>query len=120
MSDVLDSGVRRASRPMAASLVFRALAAMPHGRLTVTMPDGDVLRFGSGSNPRASRYGLDASIAIRSDEFFRRCLFYGDIGFAEAYMAGEWETNDITEVIAWFILNDSQPASPARQRILNC
>ena len=99
--------------------VLHVLNRMHHGRLTMTLPTGDVLHFGDGTNPRDARYGLDASIAIRDEHFFRRCFFFGDIGFAESYMAGEWDTPDLTEVIAWFIVNQSQPASRAKQRVVN-
>ena len=90
----------------------RALAANRHGRLTLTLPDGETLAFGDGSNPRGSRYGLDAHIVVKSERFFQRCVLYGDIGFAESYMAGEWETADVAEVIAWFILNEKPKRGP--------
>ncbi|MGZ7039371.1 MAG: class I SAM-dependent methyltransferase, partial [Thermoanaerobaculia bacterium] len=103
--------------------VLRSLASMPHGRLTITMPDGASLSFGSGSNPRGAQHGLDAAITIRNPDFFRRCFFFGDIGFGESYVAGDWDTDDLEEVIAWFILNadesQAQSASRATKRILN-
>ncbi|MGZ7080381.1 MAG: class I SAM-dependent methyltransferase, partial [Thermoanaerobaculia bacterium] len=49
--------------------------------------------------------------------------FFGDIGFGESYVAGDWDTDDLEEVIAWFILNadesQAQSASRATKRILN-
>lgn len=117
MTELMESGrlarSRRASRPTAfARAVLGALARMRHGHLTIEMPDGDTLRFGNGTNPRNASYGLDAHIAIRNDNFFRRCFLFGDIGFAESYMAGEWDSVDLTSVIAWFILNESPRRGP--------
>ena len=89
---------------MTGRVVLRALAANKRGRLTLTLPDGDVMTFGDGTG--------DAAITIRDANFFRRCLLFGDIGFAESYMAGEWDTGDIAAVIAWFILNDKQRRIP--------
>jgi cyclopropane-fatty-acyl-phospholipid synthase len=37
--------------------------------------------------------------------FFRRCVLFGDIGFGESYVEGEWETDSIERVISWAILN---------------
>ena len=37
-------------------------------------------------------------------------MLYGDVGFGESYTDGYWETDNITEVIKWFLLNvDSAP-----------
>ena len=102
-----------------ARFVLRSLAAMRHGSLAIRMPDGEVLRFGDGSNPRRSRHGLDAAFTIRDRDFFRRCFFFGDIGFGESYVAGDWETDDLAEVVAWFILNDEQQTGRTTKRILN-
>ena len=101
--------------------VLSALRPMRHGSLTLTMPDGETLRFGSGSNPRGARFGLDARIDVLREDFFRRCFYYGDIGLAEAYMAGEWITEDVAEVVSWFILNAEGATSQSviRRHLLN-
>jgi cyclopropane-fatty-acyl-phospholipid synthase len=55
------------------------------------------------------------------EAFFARCVLAGDIGFAEAYLDGDWETPDLTAVIAWFILNvDDAPtlSGSGRRRVL--
>lgn len=100
--------------------VLSALRSLRHGALTVTMPDGEALRFGEGSNPRRARFGLAARIRVVREDFFRRCFYYGDIGLAEAYMAGDWTTDDLAEVVSWFILNAEFAGSNAAQRrVLN-
>jgi cyclopropane-fatty-acyl-phospholipid synthase len=81
------------------SLLFR----MDKGRLNLTLPNGDRLTLGARdfeSNPTAQ-----ASIQILSSEFFERCVLYGDIGFGEAYTDGLWDTDNLTQVIHWMILN---------------
>jgi cyclopropane-fatty-acyl-phospholipid synthase len=100
--------------------VIRVLGTMKHGHLHVTLPDGAALTFGDGSNPRGSAYGLEARLRILDAAFFRRCVFHGDIGFAESYMAGEWETGDLAEVLSWFILNAAEESrSPTMLRWLD-
>lgn len=65
----------------------------------MTLPDGTTRHFGGLSK------GLRCEIRVLDEEFFRRCVLFGPIGFAESFIAGEWETPDLTKVIAWFILN---------------
>jgi cyclopropane-fatty-acyl-phospholipid synthase len=78
--------------------ILKLLSAMEKGRCTITLPSGETLQLGNGE-------GIEAHVRITTDEFFKRCVLYGDIGFGEAYMYGEWETDNITNVIRWFILN---------------
>jgi len=87
--------------------VLDALAAMPRGLLRLELPDGTVREFGAVTGPEALPLGLAprACIQVRRTAFFDRCLWAGDIGFAEAYIDGDWETSDLAAVIAWFVLN---------------
>jgi hypothetical protein len=45
------------------------------GRLTLTLPDGEKFVFGNGENE------LRASMHIKNNIFFKKCMLYGDIGF---------------------------------------
>ena len=73
-----------------------------------------------GHNPN----GQTATIRVHSNEFFRKCVLYGDIGLGEAYVDGDWDTDDISAVISWFILNlnqaPSMSGSNARSLLMNC
>jgi hypothetical protein len=46
-----------------------------------------------------------AEIRVHREAFFAKCFWAGDIGFAEAYLDGDWDTPDLTAVIAHFIRN---------------
>ena len=48
---------------------------------------------------------LEAKLTIKNSNFYRRCVLYGALGFAESYLHQEWETDDLTRVIAWCHLN---------------
>ncbi|MFI5148663.1 MAG: class I SAM-dependent methyltransferase [Bacteroidia bacterium] len=80
-------------------LVLKFLDKMPLGRLTLSLPSGEDILLGNGEGD------VKATIRIKDHDFFRRIFLYGDIGFGEAYTDGIWETDNITEVIRWFILN---------------
>lgn len=102
--------------------VLTALRPLSRGAMTMTLPDGTEMQFGDGSNPRRASFGRNASIRVVRDDFFRRCFYYGDIGLAEAYMAGDWVTDDVAEVVSWFILNADLAGAQSRasRRVLNC
>ncbi|MGD9965382.1 MAG: class I SAM-dependent methyltransferase [Hyphomonadaceae bacterium] len=78
--------------PASAKAVLLALLKLRAGAVDVTLPDGRVLRFGDGG-------GTKADITIHSYRFARRVLLSGDIGFAEGYMAGEWESGDLSALL---------------------
>ena len=87
--------------------VLGAFAAMPRGHLRMELPGGDAREFGARSTEARLPLGLPALATIRvlRPAFFKKCFWAGDIGFAESFIDGDWETPDIAAVIAWFILN---------------
>jgi cyclopropane-fatty-acyl-phospholipid synthase len=69
------------------------------GSLTFVLPDGETVRLqGEASGP-------DARLLVRDYRFIRRALLSGDIGFAEGYMAGEWDTPDLAALLGVFAVN---------------
>jgi len=71
----------------------------------LTLPDGRQLMLGNGEG------NISANVTINNNEFYRQVILYGDIGFGEAYMQGLWDTDNVTNVIKWFLLNiENNPA----------
>ena len=68
------------------------------GELTFVMPNGHELKLEGEGGPQAR-------IVVRDFRFIRRALAAGDIGFAEGYAAGEWDTPNLTAVLSVFSLN---------------
>lgn len=85
-------------------IVVRILSGMYKGRLDMYLPEGEKLSFGKpGSKIRAE-------IRVNNTQFFRKCVLFGDIGFGESYVDGDWDTGSITNVISWLLLNiDNAP-----------
>jgi cyclopropane-fatty-acyl-phospholipid synthase len=105
--EVASSGQISASFSGYQRILLGVLSKMRRGRLFLEMPGGEILKFGADSICDAD---VTATIKVRSERFFKRCILFGDIGFGEAFSAGEWDTDNITCVIEWMILNrDSNP-----------
>ena len=87
--------------PGAARTALRLLLRLKHGTLTVCLPGGSVQRFGSGHAPMASLHLYNwnpCSAALRS----------GDIGFAESYIAGDWTTPHLSDLLQVLIANRNE------------
>jgi cyclopropane-fatty-acyl-phospholipid synthase len=80
-------------------IVLKFLSDMDKGNLYLTLPDGEQITIGNGEGSVA------ASITINSNEFYKQVILFGDIGFGEAYVDGLWDTDNITNVIKWVLLN---------------
>jgi cyclopropane-fatty-acyl-phospholipid synthase len=85
--------------PFHVRLALRRLLSLQHGDLTIEFPSGRRLRF-EGRNP-----GPTGFIQVHDFGFARKALARGDIGFAEGYMDGDWETHDLASLLELFSLN---------------
>ncbi|WP_373531216.1 class I SAM-dependent methyltransferase [Vampirovibrio sp.] len=83
-----------------ARMVFNLLSGMHRGQLTLRFPDGSASTI--GKEPHSD---FQAVIQVRDERCFKRIIQFGHIGFAEAYLDGEWDTPDLEAVVCWFILN---------------
>lgn len=112
MNDTATESALVAGAPLASTqpglyqrLVLQALEKMTAGSLRLELPDGSVQIIGTPGGE------MDAKIAIRSAAFFQKCVLFGDVGFGESYIDGDWDTDSIERVIAWAILNvENSPA----------
>ena len=69
------------------------------GVLVLTGPDARSYRI-EGAEP-----GLDARMEVRDPRFVRRVLTGGDVGFADSYIAGEWDSPDLARLLSAFSAN---------------
>ncbi|MDP3405742.1 MAG: cyclopropane-fatty-acyl-phospholipid synthase family protein [Brevundimonas sp.] len=88
MTVFIDQSSATADRtPRVFALLIRLLSAnWTYGRLTLTLPNGEVHRL-EGETP-----GPNAVMTVIDYRFAARVLANGDIGYAEGYMAGEWDS----------------------------
>jgi cyclopropane-fatty-acyl-phospholipid synthase len=87
--------------PTAARTVFKLLQGLRHGSLTVQLPNGSMQRFGGKALPHAT-------LALHNWNVCAAALKSGDIGFAEGYIAGDWSTPNLTELLRVLVKNRSE------------
>jgi cyclopropane-fatty-acyl-phospholipid synthase len=89
--------------PRSARAVIKLLDRLAHGRLDVRWPNGLHSTFPQGAQTSAQTWR--ATIELNNWRVFERTLQSGDIGFAESYIDGDWQTPDLTALLNLFILN---------------
>ena len=75
------------------NFVFKTLKHIKHGHLKLTNFNNDVFYFGN------EKENLKAEIKINKPGFFLNVIKNGSIGLAESYMKGEFETNNLSNLI---------------------
>ena len=93
------TGAPSAADRLAVRLVLSQLAGLKGGALRLVFPDGAVQRFG---DPGA---GPSARVEAVRWRAFRQLATGGDLAAAEAFMDGDWKTDDLVAVVRLFIVN---------------
>ncbi len=89
--------------PMAFRSVARIMARnWALGALDLELPDGRVLCLDAEDG------GPRGRVIVRDYRFIHRVLRTGTIGFGEGYMAGEWDTPDLSRALEVLALNFAQ------------
>jgi cyclopropane-fatty-acyl-phospholipid synthase len=91
---------------VARALFTTAVARLP---LRVRLPDGRVAGQGGPDSP--------VMLLHRPREFFRRLGASGLIGFGESYMAGDWDSPDLTGLLTVFAAHAAGLVPPWLQRL---
>jgi cyclopropane-fatty-acyl-phospholipid synthase len=85
--------------PRSARSVFKLLQHLKHGSLTLHLPDGAVRAFGqAGALPHAV-------LRLHNWNAVSAALKSGDIGFAESFIANDWTSPNLTDLLRVFLLN---------------
>ena len=88
-----------AGLPRSARLALSIASYMRRGSLEVQLPDGRKLLF------EGAETGPAAKMVVHDFGFAWRVLRGGDLGIAESYLRGEWETPNLTEFLYLFCVN---------------
>ncbi len=91
------------ARAVSGGLLLRRLVqrleALRRGSLRLVLPDGTV-RLLRGAEP-----GPSADLQLHSARLAWRTLLGGSVGFAESYVAGEWDSPDLVALLELFDRN---------------
>ena len=78
-------------------LLFELLDNLHGGMLEIRLPDGSSRLFGEGEH--------GATLNVHDEAMFSQVLARGDIGLAEAYLDGHWDSPDVTGLLTLLTRN---------------
>ncbi|WP_035983460.1 SAM-dependent methyltransferase [Leptospira meyeri] len=106
--------------PIYRKIFLKAMSSMKRGSLRMIFPNGEQVTIGDVNSSFEPKFH-SALIHVKNPVFFKKSVLYGDIGFSESYLTGDWETDSIENVISWFILNvdDSPSLSGAKKKLFH-
>ena len=91
--------ILRGSEPLARDTrnVFELLEKLSGGLLEIRLPDASRALFGDGES--------GVTLQVHDEALFSQVLARGDIGLAEAYIDGHWDTSDLTGLLSLLARN---------------
>ena len=81
------------ARDFRSALLFKVARKLRKGRLRIETPGGERLVVDSGVP------GSEGHLKLHRWRALRRLLLGGDLGFAEAYIDGDWTSHDLTTML---------------------
>ena len=100
MTTTMTDRTQPRAEPAAARWMFKLLSQLRCGKITLHGPDGRAQEF-SGPKP-----GPHASLTLADWQVCSDILSRGDIGLAEAYIAGRAKTDDLTLLLLLAAMNE--------------
>lgn len=82
------------------ALAYGIAENLQFGQLEIIAPDGESRLF-EGDNG-----GLKAVLQLNSSRALRRFVVGGSLGFAEAYLDGDWDSPDLPSLLELLVLNE--------------
>ncbi len=82
----------------------QVLHGFQDGQLSLTWPDGITNVYGK----RSEYAEQNANVVLHSYQPLRRLITDGQIGFAESYMRGEWDTEHLANLFSLIMRNDQR------------
>lgn len=93
-SGIHDAGdVGRRAESLAARLLRRLVSQIEFGHITVVLPSCERIEH-YGARP-----GIAATLVLHRWRALRRLVVQGDLGFAEAYLDGDWSSPDLAALL---------------------
>jgi len=84
------------------SLLFKKFKELKHGQVSIEDRSNQILIIESFGDRNSS---LKIRIIVNHSRFYSRTLLGGSVGNAESYVDGDWETEQLTDLVRLFVLN---------------
>lgn len=81
-------------------LILALAGRLYRGSLEIRLPDGSSRRF------KGREVGPHAVLVLRNARLARRFMVSGGLGFAESFVAGDWDTPDLAGLLVLLSLNE--------------
>lgn len=85
------------------NILLRAVERIDRGLLSITLPDG-TRRVCRGKQED----GPTAALVLHTTRAARRLILGGGVGFAEAYMDGDWDSPDLASLMELAAINETR------------
>jgi len=102
----------RDSIPYVARKIFDLLIRIECGRIFLRLPSNKTYQFNSG------KPGPEGRLALHNWNLPKKVLMAGTIGVAESYMDGDWDSPEVTELLEFFLVNQSIYQDLADQSVI--
>jgi len=80
------------------------LTGVVDGQLAITWPGGNTTYHGT----RSDLVDYNVSVTLHSLQPIRQLAIYGDVGFAESYLRGEWSTDNLLNLFHLFMRSEPE------------
>jgi cyclopropane-fatty-acyl-phospholipid synthase len=95
-----DASAKTSRAPAAAGVVLKLLVRLQVGTLILHTPDGATHHAVGATQPE-----LQATLTVHDWSVFPATMRSGDIGFAEAFMAAQWTTPHLADLLRLLLAN---------------
>ncbi len=96
---------RHAGTSAAGHMLLALLARIERGSIELVAPDGKVHRFGPGGAPGEGLPAVPGQITLADWHVASASLKGGDVGFAESYLDGHWDSPDLAHLLTVIAAN---------------
>ena len=100
--DTIDRETGRAPVGLAVRALRALLPSPTAGTLRIVTPEGETVDIAGRTT------GVDAAVVIERWRAIWRLVRGGEVGFAEAFMDGDWTTPDLTRFLEWALRNEAE------------
>jgi cyclopropane-fatty-acyl-phospholipid synthase len=101
MANISEACLRNKSS-LSQNILFKILRNIRFGKITLIECDQQNVFLG-----QEGIHTHDVTVVVKDKRFFKQLLLTGTNGAADSYIQGQWETNQLTQLIEIILINDN-------------